>query len=80
VRIISWNIARKEDAWRQLLACDANVALLQEAAEPPAGVALRVAVDAEPWVTAGVDRNRPWRTAVVGLSPRVPPLHASGRD
>jgi hypothetical protein len=71
VKVISWNIARREDAWRQLLDCDADVALLQEAAEPPADVASRVEVDGEPWLTAGAGVKRPWRTAVVGLGNRV---------
>ena len=71
MKIISWNIARKEDAWRQLLDCDADVALLQEAAEPPADVASRVVVDGEPWLSAGGGVKRPWRAAVVGLSDRV---------
>jgi len=71
MKIISWNIAHRDDAWRSLLDCDADVALLQEAAEPPSDVASRFQVDPEPWFTAGVDRKRPWRTAVVGLSKRV---------
>jgi len=71
VRIISWNIARRVEAWRQLLDSGADAALLQEAAEPPGDVAARIQVDAEPWSTAGRDVSRPWRAAVVGLSDRV---------
>jgi hypothetical protein len=39
LKIISWNIARRELAWRSLLDSGADVALLQEATEPPSDVA-----------------------------------------
>ena len=35
VTVVSWNIARRHEPWRQLLQMDADVALLQEAAPPP---------------------------------------------
>ena len=35
VTVVSWNIARSTEPWRQLLQMDADVALLQEAAPPP---------------------------------------------
>ena len=35
VTVVSWNIARNHEPWRQLLQMDADVALLQEAAPPP---------------------------------------------
>ena len=35
VTVVSWNIARSHEPWRQLLQMDADVALLQEAAPPP---------------------------------------------
>ena len=41
VKLITWNIARREDAWRFLLDTDADIALLQEAAEPPSDTNLR---------------------------------------
>ncbi len=71
VKLISWNIARRADAWRLLVECDADVALLQEAAAPPADVAAMLDVDPAPWRTAGAGRNCLWRTAVVSLSDRV---------
>ena len=40
--VVSWNIAKKHAAWRQLVEMGADVALLQEAANPPADVADRV--------------------------------------
>ena len=71
VKMIAWNIARREDAWRFLLDTDADIALLQEAAEPPDDVTGSLDIDPAPWQTPGVDKNRPWRTAIVKLSDRV---------
>ena len=52
---------------------DADLALLQEASEPPPDVARRVEVDPAPWHTAGADVHQPrrWRTAIVRLSDRA---------
>lgn len=69
VKVISWNIARQDEPWRQLRASGADVALLQEAAAPPSGLDLEV--DDAAWETAGEGQNRPWRTAIVRLSDRV---------
>lgn len=71
LKIISWNIARRDEAWRYLLDTDADIALLQEAAAPPTDVARRLDVDPAPWRTAGADLNRPWRAAAVKLSNRI---------
>ncbi len=35
VTVVSWNIAKRKEPWRQLVQMDADVALLQEAAPPP---------------------------------------------
>ena len=40
--VVSWNIARKHAAWRELVEMGADAALLQEAGNPPADVADRV--------------------------------------
>ncbi len=40
--VVSWNIAKRHAAWRQLVEMGADVALLQEAGEPPKEVAGRV--------------------------------------
>ena len=37
--VVSWNIARRHEPWRQLATMDADVALLQEATPPPPDVA-----------------------------------------
>ncbi len=71
VKLISWNIARRGEAWRCLLDADSDVALLQEAAEPPTDVARRLDFDPALWRTAGAGLNRPWRAAVAKLSDRV---------
>ena len=71
IKMIAGNIARREEAWRYLVDTDADLALLTEAAAPPADVARRLAIDPAPWRTAGGGVNRPWRAAVVQLSDRV---------
>ena len=71
LKLISWNIAHRPAAWRALLDVDAEVALLQEACEPPPDVATRFDVGDAPWRTEGAGLRRPWRTAIVGLSDRV---------
>ena len=38
VKLITWNIARRAEAWRFLLDTDVDIALLQETAEPPSVV------------------------------------------
>ena len=68
VKLIAWNIARRDDAWRLLADSDADIALLQEAGEPPADVAAKIKVDDAPWQTGP---HRMWRTAVVKLSDRA---------
>ena len=35
IKIISWNIGKRSDPWRELSQCDADIALLQEAGNPP---------------------------------------------
>lgn len=71
MKLISWNIGHRAEPWRQLLESGADVALLQEAAEPPNDVASSISVGAEPWRTEGNGASRPWRTAVVQLTNRV---------
>ena len=39
IRVVSWNINKSPDPWRQLLQMDADIALVQEAAPPPEDVA-----------------------------------------
>lgn len=71
LKIISWNLRHRDESWRSLVDTDTDIALVQEAAEPPPEVTQRIGVDSAPWETAGADCKRPWRTAVVRLSDRV---------
>ena len=71
MKLISWNIGKRAEAWRQLLDTDADIALLQEAGEPPSDIAAKIGVDGQPWRTEGINANRPWRAAVVQLNKRV---------
>jgi len=71
MKIITWNIARREDAWRALLDIDADIALLQEAIEPPSDIAGHLDIDPATWRTSGAGKNRPWRTAIIKLSKQI---------
>lgn len=77
IKIIDWNINRNrkkkdaKDAWRSLLDYDADIALLQEANEPPDDIKKsKIIFDNAPWKTSGKEK-RNWRTAVVKLSDHV---------
>jgi endonuclease/exonuclease/phosphatase family metal-dependent hydrolase len=71
MRVVSWNIAGRKEPWRELIGSGADVALLQEAAEPPSDVAEQIEVDTAPWKTEGAGKNRRWRTAIVKLTDHV---------
>lgn len=71
LNIVSWNIARRPEAWRELLNSGADIALLQEACPPPSDIAERVDAGPEPWHTDGAGTYRPWRAAVVSLNPQL---------
>ena len=70
VKVISWNIGGGVAPWQWLTEMDADVALLQEAGEPPRDLVKPVDVDPAPWRTAGWSV---WarRTAIAKLSDRV---------
>ena len=70
VKVISWNIAHREQAWRDLCNTDADIALVQEASEPPADMPPPFEYRPATWRTAGAG-HRPWRAAVVKLSSRI---------
>lgn len=71
IKLISWNIAHRQNAWHYLLDTDTDVALLQEASEPPEDVAKKFEIDPAPWHTGGAGLIRPWRTAIVNVSKQV---------
>ena len=71
MKIVSWNIAGLLKPWHTLANMGGDVALLQEAGQPPSEIAERIEVDPAPWGTAGLDGARAWRTAIARLSERV---------
>ena len=38
IRVVSWNIAKQHQPWRELAAMDADIALVQEGGQPPENV------------------------------------------
>lgn len=77
MKVISWNMARRNDSWRRLLEMDVDLALLQEAGKPPPDVEERIKVnpsievDSAPWETRIVGGRPSYRTAIVKLSNRI---------
>jgi hypothetical protein len=71
IKIISWNIARRKECWRTLANSDADIALLQEATEPPDDIVGSFDINPAPWETFGAGKNRPWRTAIVKLTDKA---------
>ncbi len=70
IKILSWNIAHRDECWEEVLKSDYDIALLQEAHEPIMTIADDVLINPGEWRTAGYS-NRNWRTAIVKLSDRV---------
>ncbi len=71
IKVVSWNIAKRWEPWRQLLQMDADIALLQEVGSIPPDVAPLIEV-------SGTDPWKPWDPQkydrfpmVVRLSDRV---------
>ncbi len=78
MKVISWNMQHKLASWRFLLdLLDVDLALLQEAGEPPSDVANRINADPAievnpaPWKTMIVGKTNRWSTAIVKLSNRI---------
>lgn len=73
MKLTSWNIARRKEAWEALLNSDADIGIIQEANEPPNSLIGNGQVDDAPWETVGADvyRKRNWRTAIVKISSNV---------
>lgn len=77
IRIVSWNINHQDNAWATLLNSNVDIALLQEAKQPPAAVRDKIQVDDLPWTTAGNSTQRAWRTCIARFSERVELRHRS---
>ena len=77
MKIISWNMAGRHQPWRCLLDMDIDLALLQEACNPPPDVSERVQgnpaieINPGPWETMIVEGRPKYRTAIVKLSNRI---------
>ena len=81
IKIVSWNIAKRQQPWRDLLEMDVDVALLQEAGDPPSDISSRFEMgDREDYDSHGVyskDYKQYWPNLfdrwcrVVKLSDRV---------
>lgn len=71
LKAISWNLAHRPELWRALPDLGVDVALVQEAGEPPPDLAIHLATDSEPWRTEGAGLVRDWRAAVARLNARV---------
>lgn len=73
LKLISWNIARRREAWEALLSSDADIGIIQEANMPPKDLINIGQVDDAPWETVGADvpNTRNWRTAIVKISSHV---------
>ncbi len=71
IKVVSWNIAKRWEPWRQLLQMDADIALLQEMGSVPPDVAPHIEVSGsdpwEPWDPQKYDRF----PMIVRLSDRV---------
>ncbi|MDE0132844.1 MAG: hypothetical protein OXM62_00135 [bacterium] len=75
VTMVCWNIAWRKAAWRFLLGCGADIALLQETSLPPDDVAEQIEaseqIEVDPAPFHDADGNRLSRAAIVKLSDRV---------
>ena len=71
MKLLSWNMAHRQEAWHYLLNSKVDIALLQEAAQPPIEITNNIDLDSAPWETAGTGTSRPWRTAIANISHQV---------
>ncbi len=70
LKLLSWNINQKEEAWDIVFNSGVDAALLQEAKEPPQKIAQKINLDINGgWFQPG--QTQKWRAAVVGLSERI---------
>ena len=74
MRVVSWNINRWQEPWRQLVSMDADVALLQEAGTPPADVADGVDLGPDEHWDSHVWNSRWWEGRFKNLFNRWPKI------
>jgi exonuclease III len=72
IKIVSWNIGQRANAWKILLDSSIDIALLQEAKPPPPSVRDRInSIDDLPWRTGGHASGRDWRTCIASFSDKI---------
>lgn len=71
LKLVSWNLAHRPEAWSGLLQNGADLALLQEACAPPTDLTGPLDHGSEPWRTEGAGADRPWRTCVLRLNQQI---------
>ena len=81
IKILSWNIARRDECWEDIFNSDYDIALIQEAKEPTSTIPKNISINPGEWKTAGYSK-RNWRTAIVKLTDKVYVewLHTSSID
>ena len=70
IKILSWNIAHRDECWEDVFNSDYDIALLQEAAEPRVEIPNHIVINPGEWKIAGYSK-RNWRAAIVKLSDKV---------
>lgn len=68
-------MAHRPESWRHLLTAPPNIALLQEACEPPDDIKTQIEIEKSEWITSG-QKRRPWKTAVVSFGPEIEAIPA----
>lgn len=68
IKLLSWNIGHRSQSWYEVMETGADVALLQEACQPPRDIREHLGLEEHGWTTDGVGYVRWWRTAIVPLS------------
>ena len=67
MRFVAWNIGHRSQSWYEVMETGADVALLQEACQPPRDIRDHLGLEEHGWTTDGVGYVRWWRAAVVPL-------------
>ena len=70
IRLLSYNMAKRPSAWEDVISSGADVAMLQEFANP-SSVNGTIRVDGEPWQNKVEHHEHVWRNGVAALSDDV---------
>lgn len=72
MRLLSYNMAKRPAAWAEVFATGADVAMLQEIANPD-GIEHTIRLEGEPWQNQVMHHEHVWRNACIHrriLTPR----------